>query len=312
MGRKCNVLHCPSDSRRPEDQGVTFHKIPHHTDLRPRWLSLCKIPEERRNVKVIYVCSRHFLRADFCNFKGTKYMLKQGALPSVFPWTSNLSKNTDQEVSDHSEQNIDDNADELVSEVKVKSENKSEIEDEIASSDEKDAEVSDVLTAETNKTKPVNEECFKIKEEMFVNKEVKSEPSTTMLPQPVANESSGAINFVPGTRIEANDFHDKWYPAKIVEVDYDEKEVFVHFEKCPNRGDEWIPMDSSRLRPLQPPKTEGFDVGEKCLATWVDGKKFPATIKQIIDKGKCIINMFVLYILTFFIKSTGHFHSTCT
>lgn len=98
MGRKCNVLDCPSDSRRTEDNGVTFHKMPFHPDLRPKWIELCRIPEERQTNKVIYVCSRHFRRTDFCNFKGTKYMLKQGALPSVFPWTKHLIKSVDRSI----------------------------------------------------------------------------------------------------------------------------------------------------------------------------------------------------------------------
>lgn len=86
MGRKCSVKSCTSQSAKPEHAGVTYHKIPLHPDVRPKWLSLCRISTERMESKMLFVCSRHFLRADFCNFKGKKYMLKQGVLPSVFPW----------------------------------------------------------------------------------------------------------------------------------------------------------------------------------------------------------------------------------
>lgn len=86
MGRKCSVKSCTSQSAKPEHAGVTYHKIPLHPDVRPKWLSLCRIPTEKMESKMLFVCSRHFLRADFCNFKGKKYMLKQGVLPSVFPW----------------------------------------------------------------------------------------------------------------------------------------------------------------------------------------------------------------------------------
>lgn len=88
MGRKCRVTDCLSDSKRPEDLGVTFHKVPFHSDIRPKWLSLCRIPPDNVLNKIIYICSRHFRRNDFCTFKGTKYMLKQGVLPSMFPWTN--------------------------------------------------------------------------------------------------------------------------------------------------------------------------------------------------------------------------------
>lgn len=41
------------------------------------------------------------------------------------------------------------------------------------------------------------------------------------------------------------------YSAKVVETDWDEREVLIHFDKWSSRFDEWIPMDSSRLRVLQ-------------------------------------------------------------
>lgn len=75
--------------------------------------------------------------------------------------------------------------------------------------------------------------------------------------------------------------------------------------------DEWIPLDSSRLRPLQdnPPVAElepipeagpseelacpspallepKFKVNEKCLARWSDSRKFKATVKTILPNGK--------------------------
>lgn len=87
MVRKCNVQDCFSEESRLEDRGVTFHKIPMHSDIRPKWMSLCRIPEDKYFAKVVYVCSRHFLKVDFCRFKGRRYMLRQGVLPSVFPWT---------------------------------------------------------------------------------------------------------------------------------------------------------------------------------------------------------------------------------
>lgn len=41
------------------------------------------------------------------------------------------------------------------------------------------------------------------------------------------------------------------YSAKVVETDWDEREVLIRFDKWSSRFDEWIPMDSSRLRVLQ-------------------------------------------------------------
>lgn len=85
MGRKCNVNLCESASNRIEDQGVTFHKLPVNENFKLIWLTQCHMPLDARN-RTVYVCSRHFRRVDFQAFKGTKYMLKTGAIPSMFAW----------------------------------------------------------------------------------------------------------------------------------------------------------------------------------------------------------------------------------
>lgn len=245
MGRRCSVESCLSDSNRPEDTGVTFHKVPLHSDIRPKWLSLCRIPDDKRDIKVIYVCSRHFLNADFCSFKGRKYMLKQGVLPSVFPW-SKLKKESKK------------NAAKPVEEIKK------EPEEEI-------------------KTEPA--ETVEEKPEVTPTADV---PSTTI--EQKSKKSRGDMNFAINEPIEALDFNQMWNSARIVEIDYEENEVLIHFDKYSSKHDEWICMDSARLRPLQPPApkeadAETFEIGERCMASWSDARKFPATVQRIIDKG---------------------------
>ncbi|KAJ6633506.1 PHD finger protein 20-like protein 1, partial [Pseudolycoriella hygida] len=96
--------------------------------------------------------------------------------------------------------------------------------------------------------------------------------------------------FAPGTRIEAQDFNEVWHAAKVMEVDSDEKEVLINFEKStksktPAMVTEWIPMNSSRLRPLQVVKKPiaTYVPGEKVLARWTDSRKFPATIQKVLE-----------------------------
>ncbi|XP_049954467.1 uncharacterized protein LOC126470566 isoform X2 [Schistocerca serialis cubense] len=98
-------------------------------------------------------------------------------------------------------------------------------------------------------------------------------------------------------RLEAKDHGtDVWYQAKIVEFDDSENEVLIHFENWSQRYDEWILIDSPRLRllaeePVQPVQTKPtkptkpFRVGEKVMATWNDSRKYPAEIKAIVSKG---------------------------
>ncbi|CAG9859535.1 unnamed protein product [Phyllotreta striolata] len=273
MGRKCNVEGCQSDSSRPKDVGVTFHKVPPHSDIRPKWLSLCRIPEDKKSVKVIYVCSRHFLRADFCNFKGKKYMLKQGVLPSVFPWdkskleaikaeTKKDKQSDSKDESGNSSQIVTD----LDTSIDIKEENlEDKIKQEVLEGDDQLSEL---------KVEPKNEED--IKEET---------PNTS---------TTNSLNFTINSKLEVLDFKNKWYPAKIVEIDYEENEVLIHFDNFSTKYDEWISTNSSRLRPLQegtpavdPEKNldgnDAFAVGERCLASWSVSRKFPATITKVLD-----------------------------
>ncbi|XP_076385068.1 PHD finger protein MBD-R2 isoform X3 [Megachile rotundata] len=100
----------------------------------------------------------------------------------------------------------------------------------------------------------------------------------------------GGLKFFPGAKLEAKDFNEKWYSAKVVETDWDEREVLIHFDKWSSRFDEWIPMDSSRLRVLQTQskeeKMKDFSVGERILATWADGRKYPAKVNAVLGNDR--------------------------
>jgi len=106
---------------------------------------------------------------------------------------------------------------------------------------------------------------------------------------------------------------ERWWEAKVLEVDTEGSEVLVHFTGWNGRHDEWIKMDSPRLQPLHrrsrrfssgpgqesdqsspaPPSTSGapppgssstsltpseYTVGEEVLALWKQNRKYPATI----------------------------------
>ena len=63
-------------------------------------------------------------------------------------------------------------------------------------------------------------------------------------------ETPFKMEFVPGSLLEARDFNNEWFSAKVVEVDLDDREGLVHFQNWSSRYDEWISMDSARLRPV--------------------------------------------------------------
>ena len=62
------------------------------------------------------------------------------------------------------------------------------------------------------------------------------------------------------------------YKSKLVEVDHDGCRVKVHFEGWNGRYDEWLPMNSKRLRPLTEEifseHQESYSVGDFVIARW--------------------------------------------
>ncbi|XP_068218788.1 PHD finger protein 20-like protein 1 isoform X2 [Palaemon carinicauda] len=98
------------------------------------------------------------------------------------------------------------------------------------------------------------------------------------------------IDFVPGARLEVLDARDNnWYQCKVVEVDWGELDILVHYERWSNRFDEWLKMDSTRIRPLhrysmrKEKKGGSFRVGDKVTARWpADGKKYQARVTKVL------------------------------
>ncbi|XP_050350040.1 PHD finger protein 20 isoform X2 [Nymphalis io] len=145
------------------------------------------------------------------------------------------------------------------------------------------------------------------------NKDIKTITKDNLSPK---DKGSSSMALSVGSKVEVKDFGEIWYAAEIVEVDYDEMEVLVHYNPVSNKHDEWINVSSPRLRPMtiitsptpsisstvQNPapadiaetkdevkqedktKTE-FVVGERCLARWRDNRRFVATISNDLGNG---------------------------
>lgn len=65
------------------------------------------------------------------------------------------------------------------------------------------------------------------------------------------DEKTGRITvFERGMKLEVCDFGSgKWYPAKVMNIDWEKQEILVHYSNWSSRYDEWISMKSSRVRP---------------------------------------------------------------
>lgn len=220
--RRCTIKGCPSVSGRQQHRGVTFHTFPLNPIARQFWLTNCGLPETKSITKSMLVCSRHFRRADFQPLKNNKYLLKQGAVPTIFPWgtlpyvepTAPTVTEGDQPAANAVEEKPGEINQQLVDEiVKIKSELKSTI--GVKSPNKRSASADEPGTSEPKK------------------KAIRVSLDSKKLPaEPVAVTSFDSFSkFSPGTRIEAQDFNEVWHAAKVMEVDNDEKEVLIHFEK---------------------------------------------------------------------------------
>uniref|UniRef100_A0A182PFL4 MBD domain-containing protein n=1 Tax=Anopheles epiroticus TaxID=199890 RepID=A0A182PFL4_9DIPT len=331
--RKCIVPECPSSSARPEDRGVTYHKIPYLEDMQRLWIVACHLPDDYPATKTTNVCSRHFRKADFQDFKGKKYVLKFGVVPTIFAWT--VAKPSGEAAGKGAQKGgtkAKEDATEKVA--KTEEEEDGEVQHEVGDMDEsivvkEDAKVVAFLKAEQSKkglaTPVASKSGASSKRRSSSKKGSKTPAKQARATEPVASASSSgrkqavkkevpepmedepmvddvpvadelessvtggtekAIDFTPGTKIEAQDFSGRWHSAKVVEVDTEEREALVQFDKTDkiksSTLEEWIPMDSVRLRPIS---NTLYTVGEKVFARWSDSRKFKATIKSVLENS---------------------------
>lgn len=108
--------------------------------------------------------------------------------------------------------------------------------------------------------------------------------------------SRPGIPWIPGTRLEAKDYLDKWYPARVHDVDFEDCTVLIHFEGWNQRYDEWVTMDSDDLRPVarhserskEKPKRvqrEEHRPGDYVFAKWTDCRMYPARVTRVNHNG---------------------------
>ncbi|XP_050073620.1 uncharacterized protein LOC126561487 [Anopheles maculipalpis] len=331
--RKCIVPDCPSSSARPEDRGVTYHKIPYLEDMKRLWIVACHLPDDYFATKGSNVCSRHFRKADFQEFKGKKYVLKFGVIPTIFAWT--IAKPSADEASKSGQKASKGKEDGMKGQKVVKV--KEEFFHEVGDNDEnivlkEDAKVSALLKKDTSQKEqktpakrksipsskrasssgisgkkgsatpakqarteqpPVASSTKKQSPKKAAREDSKqpvaseTQPAVAVdadEPEPAGGGAEKPIDFTPGTKIEAQDFSGTWHAAKLVEVDTEDREVLVQFDKTDKLKsttlEEWISMDSVRLRPIS---NTNYSVGEKVFARWSDSRKFKATIKSIVE-----------------------------
>ncbi|XP_061397609.1 uncharacterized protein LOC133333310 [Musca vetustissima] len=277
MGRKCCIAGCTSTSRLPEHHGVTYHSFPADENTRSIWIKNTKISSDRQITKSVLVCSRHFRRADFQPQRSGKYLLKQKVFPTVFPWgkvdTAQIEE--DLEFLNSATPSVPPTAVLTTAADTVDEDTKATVAATVAQIMAQTAELNAAAAALKNEKSGDNlDDSLQDPAAAGASPGVKYEP---------------VIAFNPGARLEAQDFEGVWHAARIVEVDNDDREVLIKFEKTGKvksaivGTEEWIPMNSSRLRQkISTKPIPVFTLEEKCLARWSGPRKFPGTVKKIL------------------------------
>lgn len=267
MVRRCVIDGCDSKSSNPDHKGVTFHSFPFDSKTREIWIENCHIPADKNITKNILVCSRHFRRADFTSIKNGKFLLKSGSIPTVFPWKKPDSSSNSTASAPVSRVN-------------------SEIADE-ATTSTVEATIASIMaeTDKLNRAAGIKKEAVKRKLSISSVESPLTSPPPQSVSSPVKIETP--LVFTPGVRLEVQEINGLWHSGKVVEVDNDDREVLIKFEKSGkskrSESEEWIPMNSPRLRQkasAKPPSL--FVVDEKCLARWSGSRKFPATVQKVL------------------------------
>ncbi|CAG4921142.1 unnamed protein product [Colias eurytheme] len=334
--KKCSIDHCYSSSSRREDLGVTYHKFPKDPILHSVWVQVTHI-KSTNNDNPAYVCSRHFCRSDFQVYQESKYVLKSGAIPSIFAWImEDIKDTTNKDIEDIFENNHIDKVNTSNSSKESEVENLENIKKFIEQEQRQQENSPQTINNVDNKgsdpfdTQALNTlDVIHKQQEPAVEKnvmnmvisesdsKVNEKKDKKVISKTFISPDKGAVALSVGSKVEAKDFSGAWYPAEIVEVDYDEMEVLVHYENDTKKHDEWISVTSSRLRPyvpkpvkvevpeiqMTPPpvstpepsqdkeenvskkKQQTYAIGERCLARWRDNRRFLATISDDLGDG---------------------------
>ncbi|XP_037808543.1 uncharacterized protein LOC119601593 [Lucilia sericata] len=278
MGRRCCITGCTSTSRLPEHHGVTYHSFPADQNARSIWIRNTKISSDRHITKSVLVCSRHFRRADFQPQRSGKYLLKQKVFPTVFPWGKIDAAQIEEDLEFLNSTGNSAPSNLLSTSSTVDEDTKATVAATVAQIMAQTAELNAAAGIKLEKPESGLEESF-------------SEPAVvaTNPPTPPNVKFEPVTSFNPGARLEAQDFDGVWHAARIVEVDNDDREVLIKFEKTgKNKStmagtEEWIPMNSTRLRQrISTKPILNFELEEKCLARWSGPRKFPGTVKKIL------------------------------
>ncbi|GFQ97457.1 c2H2-type domain-containing protein [Trichonephila clavata] len=121
-----------------------------------------------------------------------------------------------------------------------------------------------------------------------------SESSTSPFPTDKLPQRPG-ITWKIGEPVQANE-KGVWYNAKIIDINYIESSVKIHYLKWNSRYDSWLPMDSENLRsaqnikPVVKKSLRKFAIGQNILAKWKDNNLYEAVVKKCLGDDEYLVS----------------------
>jgi len=113
-----------------------------------------------------------------------------------------------------------------------------------------------------------------------------------LIQEHTASSRKDSLAFRVGFKLEACDSTGTWYPAKVVAINEEDKQVLIHFIRWSKKFDEWKDMQSEQLRAItkedensEAESQKSFSIGKLVLASWSDNKKYPGTVKSVTTDG---------------------------
>lgn len=239
--RRCCIAECKSASNSSECGDIKFHAFPTNEVARNVWIKNCRIENNKSLTKSVVVCSKHFQESDFKPPKKSHRYLRNGAVPTIFPWGNEQSLS--EYLAEHSQ-------DENVTLDTIEEDEVSSVLNESTASTKSTSKKTSArhaklkTKAESSKPRSVSADEQSKSEaeakpcEMSPRKSLDSattpEKSTTakenMIKSPT-KKFDAAMSLNPGAKVEVQDLNGAWLNASVVEVDQTEQEVFISFDK---------------------------------------------------------------------------------
>lgn len=239
--RRCCIADCKSASNSPDCSDIKYHAFPTNEVARNVWIKNCRIENSKSLTKSVMVCSKHFQESDFKPPKNSQRFLRNGAVPTIFPWGNeqslseylaehsqdgNVTLESIKEDGDNSVLNESTASTKTITKKTSARHAKSKVQADSSkprsvSADEQAKNETEAKTSEMSPRKSLDSATTPDKSTAAKENVIKSP----------TKKFDAAMSLNPGAKVEVQDLNGTWLNASVVEVDQTEQEVLISFDK---------------------------------------------------------------------------------